>query len=161
MDFTEGVINMPKKMLVAVDLSKLGESVVRYGVSLSKRLDIEATFLHVIPNYYIWRGYEPWLPPEINQEVQEIAQKKLSDYLKKAQEQGGYQELPPHKVEILFGEPGEQIIEYAKKESMDLIVLGYKGHSALENIIVGSTASKVARYAPCSVLIYRPGHEPI
>jgi len=44
---------------------------------------------------------------------------------------------------------------------MDLIGLGYKGHSALENIIVGSTASKVARYAPCSVLIYRPGHEPI
>ncbi|MCX7828480.1 MAG: universal stress protein [Thermanaerothrix sp.] len=152
---------MPKKMLVAADLSKLGESVVKYGYSLSHRLNIEATFLHVIPNYYIWRGYEPWLPPEINQEVQQIADKKMRYFLKKAEEQLGYQDHPAHKLEILFGDPAEQIIEYAKKESMDLIVLGYKGHSTLENIIVGSTASKVARYAPCSVLIYRPGHEPI
>ncbi|EHM10392.1 universal stress protein UspA-like protein [Thermanaerovibrio velox DSM 12556] len=152
---------MPKKMLVAADLSKLGESVVRYGYSLSHRLNIEATFLHVIPNYYIWRGYEPWLPPDINQEVQQIAEKKMRYFLKKAEEQLGYKDHPNHKLELLFGDPAEQIIEYAKKESMDLIVLGYKGHSTLENIIVGSTASKVARYAPCSVLIYRPGHEPI
>lgn len=152
---------MPKKMLVAADLSKLGESVVRYGYSLSHRLGIEATFLHVIPNYYIWRGYEPWLPPDINQEVHDIAEKKMRYFLRKADETLGYNDKPEHKLEILFGDPAEQIIEYAKKNSTDLIVLGYKGHSTLENIIVGSTASKVARYAPCSVLIYRPGHEPI
>ena len=50
----------------------------------------------------------------------------------------------------------EIILKYAKEKSVDLIVVGYKSYSAIEQLLVGSTASKVARYAPCSVLIYRP-----
>ena len=45
---------------------------------------------------------------------------------------------------------------YAKENGYDLIILGYRGYSAIEALLVGSTANKVTRYAPCSVLIYRP-----
>jgi len=58
--------------------------------------------------------------------------------------------------EVAFGDPGDELLNYAKEKGVDLIVVGYKSYSAIEQLLVGSTAAKVARYAPCSVLIYRP-----
>ena len=57
---------------------------------------------------------------------------------------------------IAAGDASEEILKYAKEQSADMIVIGYKSYSAISEILVGSTAAKVARYAPCSVLIYRP-----
>ena len=69
---------MFKKILVAVDMSKMSEEVFAYGCSLALRLGAEATFLHVLPHPTLWRGYEPWLPPEIDVEVAEIARDRKS-----------------------------------------------------------------------------------
>ena len=50
---------------------------------------------------------------------------------------------------------------FAELAAYDLVVVGNRGNSRISSLVVGSTASKVARYAHCSVLIYRPGYEPI
>ena len=150
---------MPKKMLVAVDLSKLGQAVVTYGHSLAHRLNVETTFIHVMPAHQLWKGYEPWFPPNFDTEIREIAEKKIAYFVRKAEEDAQYPEHKEHQLVFAAGDPGERVIEYAKEHDMDLIVVGYKGQSTLEQLIVGSTASKIARYAPCSVLIYRPGFE--
>jgi nucleotide-binding universal stress UspA family protein len=150
---------MPKRMLIAADLSTLGQSVITYGYSLAKRLAVEATAIHVIPHHTLFKGYEPWYPPDFDQEIRAISEKKLHYFLKKAEEQFAYPEPPKVDVLILDGDPGEAVLDYAKAHAIDLIVIGYKGQSALEHLIIGSTATKIARYAHCSVLIYRPGYE--
>ncbi len=58
------------------------------------------------------------------------------------------------------GDPADSVIRTAREGGYNLIVVGYRGPSTLEYLVGGSTAAKVARYAPCSVLIYRPGFEP-
>lgn len=58
-------------------------------------------------------------------------------------------------VEILDGESGSQLIlDYLRAKKADLVVLGTKGRGLFEGMI-GSTGTKVARHAPCSVLLIR------
>lgn len=59
------------------------------------------------------------------------------------------------KVEILDGENGAKLIlDYLRTRKADLVVLGAKGRGLFEGMI-GSTGTKVARHAPCSVLLIR------
>jgi len=58
-------------------------------------------------------------------------------------------------VEILEGENGAKLIlDYVRAKKADLVVLGAKGRGLFEGMI-GSTGTKVARHAPCSVLLLR------
>ena len=57
---------------------------------------------------------------------------------------------------ILHGVPYEEIINFAEKEDIDMIVIGTYGHSGLERFVFGSTAERVVRRAPCAVLTVRP-----
>ncbi|MEA4880664.1 MAG: universal stress protein [Synergistaceae bacterium] len=148
---------MPKKILVAVDMSKMSEEVFCYGCSLALRLGADAAFIHVLPHPTLWRGYEPWLPPEIDAEVAEIARKKLDYYLRKAKEENPEIEGMKYEMVVKEGSPSDVIINYAREKEFNLIVIGYRGQSTIERLVVGSTAANVARYAHCSVLIYRPG----
>lgn len=106
---------MSGKILVAVDMSKMSEEVFYYGCFLSMRLQVEAAFIHVLPHPMLWRGYEPWLPPEIDAEVAEIASKKLAYYFKKAKEK--HPELDSTKYEMVVkeGNPSDVIMSYARR----------------------------------------------
>ena len=64
------------------------------------------------------------------------------------------------KVETLVaqGSAADKIIETAKKEGIDLIVMGTHGRKGLELAIFGSVCDKVVRNAPCPVLTINPAH---
>ncbi len=62
------------------------------------------------------------------------------------------------KTIVKTGKPFVEIIETAKEEDVDLIIIATHGHSGVEHILFGSTAEKVVRKAPCPVLTLR---EPI
>ena len=57
------------------------------------------------------------------------------------------------RVKIVRGIPYEEIIKEAKKN--DLIVMGSKGKSALDRILIGSVSEKVLRHTPSHVMIIR------
>ncbi|MGZ5490316.1 MAG: universal stress protein [Nitrososphaeraceae archaeon] len=46
-----------------------------------------------------------------------------------------------------------EIIQYAEKENIDLIVIGTRGRSGVKKLLLGSTASGVVTYADCPVLV--------
>jgi len=151
---------VPKKILVGVDMSKVGEDVTFYGLSLAYRLDVDVAFIHVLPHPSLWKGYDPWIPrTEIGHEIKEIAKKRLMYYLKKAEGKDPILKDKKRDIVIQEGNPAETIIDYAKKNGFNLIIVGSRGHSTFERIVVGSTAANVARYAHCSVLIHRAGDD--
>ncbi|OGG05559.1 MAG: hypothetical protein A3F83_04090 [Candidatus Glassbacteria bacterium RIFCSPLOWO2_12_FULL_58_11] len=64
------------------------------------------------------------------------------------------------KCEVASGKPFVEIINYAKKENIDLIVTATHGLTGLEYMVIGSTTERVVRRAPCPVLsIKDPEHE--
>ena len=149
---------MFKKILVAVDMSKMSEEVFYYGCSLAFRLGAEATFLHVLPHPTLWRGYEPWLPPEIDVEVSEIARKKLDYYFRKAKENHPELEQASFEMVVKEGNPSDVIINYAKENDMHLIVIGTGAEHA--RTLVWQHRHQVEDTA-LSVLIFRPGEQVI
>ena len=57
-------------------------------------------------------------------------------------------------TDVITGKPGVKIVEYAKDNGCDLIVVGDRRPGA-KDIFLGSTAARVARRAPCPVYILR------
>jgi nucleotide-binding universal stress UspA family protein len=51
--------------------------------------------------------------------------------------------------------PAEEIVRVAKDEKIDLIVIGSRGLASKTATFLGSTASKVVTYSPCSVLVVK------
>jgi nucleotide-binding universal stress UspA family protein len=58
-------------------------------------------------------------------------------------------------VVAVLGAPADVLVEEARRRQADLIVVGRRGLSGAERLVMGSVSSKVARTAPCSVLIVR------
>jgi nucleotide-binding universal stress UspA family protein len=56
-------------------------------------------------------------------------------------------------MSLQMGDPGNQICEVAKTEGVDTIVVGRRGHSGLNELLMGSVSNYVLHHAPCSVLV--------
>jgi nucleotide-binding universal stress UspA family protein len=61
----------------------------------------------------------------------------------------------PDNCHVASGRPFEEICKLAREIEADLIVLPTRGHSGLKHVVLGSTAERVVRYAPCPVLVLR------
>jgi nucleotide-binding universal stress UspA family protein len=55
--------------------------------------------------------------------------------------------------EVIIGVPFVEIVKVARKKGAGLIVMGTHGRSGLAHLLIGSTAEKVVRHAPCPVLV--------
>jgi nucleotide-binding universal stress UspA family protein len=58
-------------------------------------------------------------------------------------------------VHQLADSPGRRICEFADSEEIDLIVMGRRGLSGVNEFLMGSVSNYVLHHAPCSVLIYK------
>jgi nucleotide-binding universal stress UspA family protein len=56
---------------------------------------------------------------------------------------------------VLIGDPREAIIQTARDEGIDLIVVGSHGRSGITKLLMGSVATHVVTHAPCSVMVVK------
>jgi nucleotide-binding universal stress UspA family protein len=61
-----------------------------------------------------------------------------------------------HEIAVRFGAASEEIVRYAKDNSIELIIMATHGHSGLARLIFGGVASKVLASGVCPVLLVRP-----
>jgi len=73
----------------------------------------------------------------------------LKDGLKAAVEH-----VPGVKRQVLFGSPGQKIVEFAREHESDCIIVA-SHRPGLQDYFLGSTAARVVRHAPCSVHVVR------
>jgi len=57
---------------------------------------------------------------------------------------------------VKFGQPYKEIVNYARHEDIDLIVIGTHGRTGLTHLVMGSVAEKVVRFSPVPVLTVKP-----
>lgn len=133
-----------KKILIPVDGSKRSLDAIEMVKSLFGKDELELHLLHVVELNYI-----------IQEEVQKELLKVSDDIVNKAAEM-----LSDYKVQkvSLMGTPYKDIIEYAEKEDLDMIVMTRMGLSGLQRYLVGSVTSKVISNTSVPVLIV-PEHK--
>jgi len=143
---------MFKKILCPVDFSEFTKEVVAYAADIAKRYGSELHVLHVIPNLTYFTPYESFLTPENLVAIEKNIQDEVDRDFKKVL---GRVDIDVRKA-VRTGVAFVEIIDYAKTEGIDLIVMGTHGRSGIEHILIGNVAEKVVRKSPCPVMTIRP-----
>jgi nucleotide-binding universal stress UspA family protein len=148
-----------KNILVATDFGEAADSALRYGRELAGCFGATLHVLNVVENFYVTTfGAETYaaIVPEMQRELETAAHKHLDELLIDSDGSGP----PTRPVVITSGSPAYAIVDYARENRIDLIVMGTHGRGALAHLMMGSVAERVVRIAPCPVLTVRnPEHE--
>jgi len=142
-----------RKILVGCDFSADSLLAFQYALSLAQEFQSELHLVHVIePPVYKQLFAQDVKPSE---DLRETIRQPLDAMLNKMiPEEASH--WCRHQTALLAGEPHEELTRYASIQNVDLIVLGIRGHSLVEALLVGSTTDRVIRQAHCPVLSVRP-----
>ena len=136
-----------RKVMVGYDGSKQADKAVEVAFSLAQSTDAKVLVFAVA------RPPEPATMVELDamlEDAREHYEESFKKISKSAENLGVELETA-----IAVGHPVQQIVHRAETDQVDLIVLGRRGMSRFEKMIVGSTSEKVLRYAHCPVMVVR------
>lgn len=146
-----------QKILLPTDFSDYSAVATKYACELATKFDAELHLLHSLETYLASTpgfGMGMALPTYLK-ESRVAAEKSLAGVL---DPKWSASRTVIHAV--VEGSPKTEIIQYARKQNIDLIVLATHGLTGLPHVIMGSVAETVVRTAPCPVLTVRPeGHQ--
>lgn len=149
------------KVMVAVDFSEYSQKIVEYAGRLAERLDAELVFVNVINQrdinmvkkitmYTDKISVESYLADIIKDRTQEMQKLVRETNCSKI----------PNKFMIRKGVPFSKLIETAREEKVDMVVMGTKGRSDIAGVLFGSQAEKMFRHCPVPLLSIRERETP-
>lgn len=160
-----------KNILVPTDFSETSKAALTYARELASTYHGSVHVLHVLPDPLV----QPWAFA-VETEVMGLSfPERAKRWEERANEQmkNLFSETERRELDVRcvtqVGNPVQQILQYAKDQAVDLIVMGTHGRSTPGpnigqafpwNPPIGSVAERVVRQAPCPVLAVRhPEHE--
>jgi nucleotide-binding universal stress UspA family protein len=162
-----------KKILYATDLSETAVHAFSYAVSLANMYNAPITILHVVTEFpgeeFILNMIDTNTWKKIKMRHYSEAQDELTDTKRdliaiKDVLQAFSQEAKTDEEDQIFvtddiliksGVPAEIIVETAKEQNCDLIVMGTHGQGVIADVLIGSTAKWVVRQSAIPVLVIR------
>ena len=150
-------MNKIKNILALTDLSEFSQEGVRYALQLAGTLGAEVTVYHVVNCYELGSGCcedgEIARIDVASPQYERLKRKYQLDLARFLNQH--FSDLIPwmkirEKIEI--GVPEKNIVEWAKRESVDLVVISTHATSDLCRGFVGSLAEKIVVGVPCPVL---------
>ena len=150
------MIQNVKKILAPIDFSPHSMEAMRAAMELAKDVGAEVHLVHVIAPHHTFIPLPLATSAEQSRELAreaamlEQAEEELA-HLKK-------DEFGDSNKVFTFaavGHPVQKLVDYAKEQSIDLIVMATHGRSGIEHALLGGTTEKIVRNSPCSVLVIR------
>ena len=141
-------------IFVPLDTSKIAPKVLLEAQSLALQLHARVILFHVIEPVatYVPVGAAMDLiatsPPELDTETVEAAKNRL-DHLAAPLRAKGLDVA----CEAMFGIPVDEILDQAKTQDVDYIILGSHGHGALFHLFGGSVVTGVLKHSSCPVVV--------
>ncbi len=135
------------KILVAFDNSGPSLKALGKAVDMAKKEKAELTLMNVYPDFPEDEGGLK----QAGAALKKMAENTIAKGLSEADKAG----VTVNTVVEAGYSAAENIIKYAGKNEIDMIVMGHKSKTGMERLLVGSAAGKVVTYAPCSVLVVR------
>jgi len=135
------------KILAALDDSEYAFKALRKAIDFAKKENAELTIYSAYSDLLTVEGLSLQLRESLAQQAEEIVERgkaiaKKADVIAKTVTESG-------------SSAADNIVRYAERNNMEMIVMGHKSRTGLERLLVGSVAVKVVTYAPCSVLVIR------
>lgn len=139
-----------KTILTPIDFSSVSDAVIDAARVLARACGGRIVIVSVAQPPVITSDYGPML--ENIGEIVAASEKTLARRLKQLVKRLVAADLPVETV-LLTGTPAQLILAQAEVEQADYIIMGSHGHTALYDLLVGSTTHQVLRKAKCPVVI--------
>ena len=145
-----------KKIMVADSFTEYSEGLLSYAARIAETLNAELIIVNIINVRDVEAiGSIAAMGYEVDGEhyvsgIKEERRQALNEILAKVS-------FPADKMRAIFqiGHPIDELLKIAMHENVDLMVMGVKGRSDLEHVLVGSVAEKIFRRSPVPILSYR------
>jgi nucleotide-binding universal stress UspA family protein len=140
-----------KRILAPTDFSPASKKALKYALRFARDYGSELTVLHVVE-------------PATSSSFDELPEAPAFSKARMADADGRMRTLiksvpgartPGVRPAIRMGAAAHEIVEVAKELDADLIVIATRGYEEWKHLVIGSTAARVARAAPCPVLVVR------
>jgi nucleotide-binding universal stress UspA family protein len=138
-----------QNIVIATDGSENGLKAISYGIKLAKLSGATIYALHIVDTYSLsqsWTAGRETMYENLKEDGQK-ATLKVKEYA----EATGVEV----KEVLLEGHPSKEIIDFAEKNNIDMIVMGTLGKTGLDRFLMGSVAEKVVRNSKVPVLVVR------
>jgi len=151
-----------KKMLISLDQSEQSNNIMRYGKTIASRYKANMILLHILSSEIryeedtINEGRNNILPSPPLVKSTEAAYLQAYKWLESMGQNARNTNINT-KIEVLVAldSVSHEILTYIEKNKIDLIVLGTKGKTGAERVLLGSVASHIITHAQCPVLVVR------
>ena len=142
----------PRRILVPVDFSDSSARALRHAAKRAAESGGSLIIIYVVPADYGWLGFGRNELRDLDRSLQRQAADRLRAF---AKENVG--KNVPADLEVRIGQPAREIVAAARESKCDSIMLSTHGLTGLDRYLIGSVADRVARLAPCPVVLVRPG----
>ena len=137
----------PKLIVVPVDFSDFSIAAIDRALEIAD----EQTAIHVIHVMLPLNVMEPGVM--FGEVSDESRTKNVEKHLRERMAGEKYAKVTPHAV---VGDPGREIVNFAKEQDADLIVIPSHGYGFFKHLLLGSVAERVVRMAHCPVFVLKP-----
>ena len=140
-----------RRILCPVDFSENSDRAIQTARKLASLFQADLSMVHIIPSYLIKEKWGVWkkLKEEEREKFDEVMRREAGSRLVSVCKGHGIE----GEAEIHQGAPAKVISSLAEEKRCDLIVMGARGLSYLQSVLVGSTTEAVLKSSPCPVFI--------
>jgi nucleotide-binding universal stress UspA family protein len=137
---------MLKKILVATDGSDHAKKAIEFASDVASRYGATVYIIHVVfPLPSMLQGYDVG-------KIEESQQKVAREIIEAAEKEIRQKGIENYQSVMLHGDPAREIIEFARQEGIDTIVMGSHGAGRAEMLLLGSVSHKVCHLADCTCM---------
>ncbi len=144
-----------KKIICALDLSEHSKTVAQHAKMYAELCNACVIAVYAAPTLTQYTGFH--VPPNtIDSFVGEIvsgAEETMAEFVTT------FFHGVEVRSEIVVGYAAEEVVNLAKKENADLIIMGTHGRQGIDRMLFGSVAEKIIKSSPVPVLTIRPKDE--
>lgn len=137
------------KILVPIDFSECSKKAFGYAVSLARQFRGELLLLHVVEPYAPYPEMTAWDAASLEAASREFGEEELQMLRQSIQ-----REIPCTTI-LKIGKAYREIVDAAKENGVDLIIMSTHGYTGVSRALLGSTTEQVVRRAGCPVLVVR------
>jgi nucleotide-binding universal stress UspA family protein len=135
--------SMLKKILIPTDGSDHARKAIGHASDIATKYKATVYLIHVIPPLHSMAEVDV---KKIQDNQQKIAKQIIEEAEREVKKKG----VESYQSTILQGQPAREIIEFARKNSIDMIVMGSHGAGKVETFMLGSVSNKVCHLAECT-----------
>jgi universal stress protein A len=143
-------------ILVPIDYEAAGDAALRVAGTLARAAHGRLLVAHMLP-FPVYTAIEFPMAPIDGEWIREETE-RLRTHVREVLGADG--DVPAFEADVCVDTPALRILQLAGERRVDAIVMGTHGRTGLRHLVLGSVAAKVARVAPCPVLIVPATREP-